>query len=54
MPNHFLEFHVFGFPYLTKAYQCNLLIIFPFVSNQMLIIDLVISMMGIEICLEFK
>jgi hypothetical protein len=39
--------------YLSKAYQLNLMIVFP-VSNQILILDLVISMVGIGICLGLK
>jgi hypothetical protein len=50
-PTIFLEFDAFGFLISiegipTKSYNC-----FPFVSNQILIFDLVISAMGIEICL---
>jgi hypothetical protein len=37
--------------YLSKAYQFNLLIVFPSISNQTLIVDLIISAMDIEICL---
>jgi hypothetical protein len=40
--------------YLSKAYQFNLLIVFPSISNQTLILDFVISAMGIEICLGLK
>jgi hypothetical protein len=51
MSHHFLEFDAFGFPISiegipTSSYDC-----FPSVSNQILILDLVISVMGIEICL---
>jgi hypothetical protein len=37
-------------PYLSKAYQLNLMIVFP-LSSQILILDLMIFTMGIEICL---
>jgi hypothetical protein len=42
-----------GSAYLLKAYQFNLLIVLS-VSNQILILDLVISAMGIEICLGWS
>jgi hypothetical protein len=35
--------------YLSKAYQFNLLIVFPSIFNQTLIVDLIISAMDIEI-----
>jgi hypothetical protein len=37
--------------YLSKAYQFDLLIVFPSISSQTLIVDLIISAMGIEIFL---
>jgi hypothetical protein len=51
MSDLFLEFDAFGFLISiegipTQSYDC-----FPSVSNQILILDLVISAMGIEICL---
>jgi hypothetical protein len=51
MSDHFLKFDAFGFIIIiegipTSSYDC-----FPSVSNQILILDLVIPMMGIEICL---
>jgi hypothetical protein len=51
MSDHFLEFDAFDFPIPiegipTSSYDC-----FPFASSQILILDLVISLMGIEICL---
>jgi hypothetical protein len=51
MPDHLFYLMPLNSPYLSKAYQLNLVIVFPYVSNQILILDLVISMMGIEICL---
>jgi hypothetical protein len=51
MPDHLLYLLTLNSPYLSKAYQLNLVIVFPYKSNQILILDLVISMMGIEICL---
>jgi hypothetical protein len=54
MSDHFLEFDAFGFLISiegipTQPYDC-----FPPISNQILILDLVISAMGIEICLGLK
>jgi hypothetical protein len=54
MSDLFLEFNAFGFPIPiegipTLSYDC-----FPSVSDQILILDLVISTMGIEICLGLK
>ena len=53
-PINFLEFNAFGFLISlegipTQSYDC-----FPSVSNQILILDLVIFAMSIEICLELK
>jgi hypothetical protein len=51
MSDHFLKFDAFGFLISlegipTQSYDC-----FPSVSNQILILDLVIFAMSIEICL---
>jgi hypothetical protein len=40
--------------YLSKAYQFDLLIGFPSISNQTLIVNLIISAMAIEICLGWN
>jgi hypothetical protein len=53
-PTNFLKLMPLVSSYLSKAYQFHLVIVFPSVSNQILILDLVISAMGIEICLGLK
>jgi hypothetical protein len=54
MSDHFLKFDSFGFPIPIKGIPISSCNCFPFVSNQILILDLVISTMGIEICLGRK
>jgi hypothetical protein len=54
MSDHFHKFDALGFPIsiegiATQSYDC-----FPSVSNRILILDLVLSAMGIEICLWLK
>jgi hypothetical protein len=53
-PTIFLEFDVFGFPHIYRRHSNLILILFSPVSSQILILDLVISTMGIEICLGLK
>jgi hypothetical protein len=50
MSHHFLEFDAFGFPISIKGIPTSSYDYFPSVSNMILILDLVISTMGIEIC----
>jgi hypothetical protein len=51
MSTHFLEFDAFGFPTSIEGIPIQSCDCFPSVSNLILILDLVISMMGIKICL---
>jgi hypothetical protein len=51
MSTHFLEFDAFGFPTSIEGIPIQSCDCFPYVFNLILILDLVISMMGIEICL---
>jgi hypothetical protein len=50
MSDHFLEFDAFGSLISTEGIPTSSCDCFPSVSNLILILDLVISMMGIEIC----
>jgi hypothetical protein len=47
----FLEFNAFGFLVSIEGIPISSCDCFPSVSNQILILDLVTSTMGIEICL---
>jgi hypothetical protein len=51
MSDHFLEFGAFDFLISIEGIPTSSCDYFPFVSDLILILDLVISMMGIEICL---
>jgi hypothetical protein len=50
-PSIFLKFDAFGSFIFIKGIPTKSCDCFPFVSNQILILDLVIFVMGIEICL---
>jgi hypothetical protein len=54
MSDHFLEFGAFDFLMSIEGIPISSCDCFPSVSNQILIFDLVISTMGIEICLGLK
>jgi hypothetical protein len=51
MSDQFLEFNAFGFLISIEGIPTSSCDCFPYISNLILILDLVISMMGIEICL---
>jgi hypothetical protein len=51
MSNHYFVFDAFGFLISVEGIPTSSCDCFPSVSNLILILDLVISAMGIEICL---
>jgi hypothetical protein len=54
MSDYFLEFDAFGFLIFIEGIPTSSCDCFPSVSNQILILGLVIVAMGIEICLGLK